>query len=79
MNKDKNGDDASIEPYKINARDFVVPTQVMILCIHVYGQIHFKLLLRFFFLPTFIKKSEGMQPKYTVSKLLDSVPCIFYF
>lgn len=37
MNKDKDGDDTSIEPHKINARDFFVPTQVMILCMCLWS------------------------------------------
>ncbi|XP_041019360.1 helicase and polymerase-containing protein TEBICHI isoform X2 [Juglans microcarpa x Juglans regia] len=48
MNKDKDGDDTSTEPYKINARDFFVPTQDNWLLLTAdYSQIELRLMAHF--------------------------------
>ncbi|KAG6649379.1 hypothetical protein CIPAW_07G208100 [Carya illinoinensis] len=48
MNKDKDGDDTSIEPHKINARDFFVPTQDNWLLLTAdYSQIELRLMAHF--------------------------------
>lgn len=44
LDKEKNGDDAGAEYCKVNARDFIIPTQVFVIYVpagEVYGRVYF--------------------------------------